>query len=98
MVAHNNFHGRTTTIISFSDDETARRGFGPYTPGFRAAPFGDADAFTKAIDENTVAVLVEPIKGEAGIIVPPDDFLPRLRSLCTERNVQQISASTCAAG
>ncbi|MGE2718317.1 ornithine--oxo-acid transaminase [Mycolicibacterium celeriflavum] len=91
VVAHNNFHGRTTTIISFSDDETARRGFGPYTPGFRAAPFGDADAFAEAIDENTVAVLIEPIQGEAGIIVPPDDFLPRLRSLCTQRNVLLIA-------
>lgn len=91
VVAHNNFHGRTTTIISFSDDETARRGFGPYTPGFRVAPFGDADAFADAIDENTVAVLIEPIQGEAGIIVPPDDFLPRLRSLCTRRNVLLIA-------
>ncbi|OBB35952.1 ornithine--oxo-acid transaminase [Mycobacterium sp. 852002-51961_SCH5331710] len=91
VVAHNNFHGRTTTIISFSDDETARRGFGPYTPGFRVAPFGDADAFADAIDENTVAVLIEPIQGEAGIIVPPDDFLPRLRALCTQRNVLLIA-------
>lgn len=91
VVAHNNFHGRTTTIISFSDEETARRGFGPYTPGFRVAPFGDADAFADAIDENTVAVLIEPIQGEAGIIVPPDDFLPRLRALCTQRNVLLIA-------
>ncbi len=91
VVAHNNFHGRTTTIISFSDDEAARRGFGPYTPGFRAVPFGDADALAGAVDENTVAVLLEPIQGEAGIIVPPDDFLPRVRSLCTERNVLMIA-------
>ncbi|MGV0787126.1 ornithine--oxo-acid transaminase [Mycolicibacterium sp. XJ2] len=91
VVAHNNFHGRTTTIVSFSDDETARRGFGPYTPGFRAVPFGDADAFADAIDDNTVAVLIEPIQGEAGIIVPPDDFLPRLRSLCSQRNVLLIA-------
>jgi ornithine--oxo-acid transaminase len=90
VVAQNNFHGRTTTIISFSDDETARRGFGPYTPGFRAAPFGDADAFADTIDDHTVAVLIEPIQGEAGIIVPPDDFLRRLRALCTERNVLMI--------
>jgi ornithine--oxo-acid transaminase len=90
-VAHNNFHGRTTTIISFSDDETARRGFGPYTPGFRAVPFGDADALAAAIDENTVAVLLEPIQGEAGIIVPPRDFLPRVRALCTEHNVLMIA-------
>ena len=91
IVARNNFHGRTTTIISFSDDETARRGFGPYTPGFRAVPFGDADALAAAIDENTVAVLLEPIQGEAGIIVPPDDYLPRVRELCTERDVLMIA-------
>jgi ornithine--oxo-acid transaminase len=91
VVAHNNFHGRTTTIISFSDDETARRGFGPYTPGFRSAPFGDADALAAAIDEHTVAVLLEPIQGEAGIIVPPRDFLPRVRALCTERKVLMIA-------
>jgi ornithine aminotransferase len=91
VVAHNNFHGRTTTIISFSDDETARRGFGPYTPGFRSAPFGDAEALAAAIDDDTVAVLIEPIQGEAGIIVPPDDYLPRVRALCTERNVLMIA-------
>jgi ornithine--oxo-acid transaminase len=91
VVAHNNFHGRTTTIISFSDDEAARRGFGPYTPGFRAVPFGDAEAMAAAIDEDTVAVLIEPIQGEAGIIVPPDDYLPRVRALCTERNVLMIA-------
>lgn len=91
IVAHNNFHGRTTTIISFSDDDTARRGFGPYTPGFRLVPFGDADALAAAIDENTVAVLLEPIQGEAGIIVPPDDYLPRVRRLCTDRGVLMIA-------
>src|SRR3954469_16224318 len=91
VVAQNNFHGRTTTIISFSDDETARRGFGPYTPGFRAVPFGDADAMANAIDDDTVAVLIEPIQGEAGIIVPPADYLPRMRALCTERNVLMIA-------
>jgi ornithine--oxo-acid transaminase len=91
IVAQNNFHGRTTTIISFSDDDTARRGFGPYTPGFRAVPFGDADALAGAIDADTVAVLIEPIQGEAGIIVPPDDYLPRVRRVCTERNVLMIA-------
>jgi ornithine--oxo-acid transaminase len=91
VVAQNNFHGRTTTIISFSDDETARSGFGPFTPGFRAVPFGDADALAAALDENTVAVLLEPIQGEAGIIVPPDDFLPKVRTLCTERGVLMIA-------
>jgi ornithine--oxo-acid transaminase len=95
VVARNNFHGRTTTIISFSDDELARRGFGPYTPGFRAVPFGpddpQADALAAAIDDDTVAVLIEPIQGEAGIIVPPDDYLSRVRALCTERNVLMIA-------
>jgi ornithine aminotransferase len=91
VVAHNNFHGRTTTIISFSDDESARRGFGPYTPGFRAVAFGDADALAAAIDDDTVAVLIEPIQGEAGIIVPPNDYLARVRGLCTERNVLMIA-------
>ena len=91
VVAHNNFHGRTTTIISFSDDEAARRGFGPYTPGFRAVPFGDAEAMAAAIDDKTVAVLLEPIQGEAGIIMPPADYLPRVRALCTERNVLMIA-------
>jgi ornithine--oxo-acid transaminase len=91
VVARNNFHGRTTTIISFSDDDAARRGFGPYTPGFRSVPFGDADAVADAIDDDTVAVLIEPIQGEAGIIVPPDHFLPRVREICTERNVLMIA-------
>jgi ornithine aminotransferase len=91
IVARNNFHGRTTTIISFSDDETARRGFGPYTPGFRSVPFGDADAMAAAIDDHTVAVLIEPIQGEAGIVVPPQDYLPRVRQLCSERNVLMIA-------
>ncbi|MBX7432303.1 ornithine--oxo-acid transaminase [Mycobacterium sp. Y57] len=95
VVARNNFHGRTTTIISFSDDESARRGFGPYTPGFRSVPFGpddpNADAMAAAIDDHTVAVLIEPIQGEAGIIVPPDGYLPRVRELCTARNVLMIA-------
>lgn len=90
IVAQNNFHGRTTTIISFSDDPVARGGFGPFTPGFRAVPFGDADALAAAIDEHTVAVLLEPIQGEAGIIVPPDSFLPRVRQLCTDNDVLMI--------
>ncbi|WP_422749505.1 ornithine--oxo-acid transaminase [Mycobacterium sp. WMMD1722] len=91
IVARNNFHGRTTTIVSFSDDDTARRGFGPYTPGFRSVPFGDAEALAAAIDDHTVAVLLEPIQGEAGIIVPPEDYLPQVRRLCTEHNVLMIA-------
>lgn len=91
VVAHNNFHGRTTTIISFSDDDTARRGFGPYTPGFRSVPFGDHRALAEAVDANTAAVLIEPIQGEAGIIVPPADYLPRVRDICTRNNVLMIA-------
>lgn len=91
VVAENNFHGRTISIVSFSSDELARGGFGPFTPGFRAVPFGDADALAAAIDDNTVAVLVEPIQGEAGIIIPPDDYLPRIREICTQRDVLMIA-------
>jgi ornithine--oxo-acid transaminase len=91
IVMAGNFHGRTTTIVSFSDDPTARDGFGPFTPGFRTVPYGDADALAAAIDENTVAVLVEPIQGEAGILVPPASFLPAVRALCDERDVLFIA-------
>ncbi|CAN5646187.1 ornithine--oxo-acid transaminase [soil metagenome] len=91
VVAENNFHGRTISIVSFSTDESARGGFGPFTPGFRTVPFGDPDALVDAIDENTVAVLLEPIQGEAGIIVPTADYLPRARELCTERHVLLIA-------
>ena len=90
IVAAGNFHGRTTTIISFSDDPDARGGYGPYTPGFRTVPYADADAVAAAVDENTVAVLIEPIQGEAGIIVPPSDYLPRLREICTTNQVLLI--------
>lgn len=87
VVAEGNFHGRTTTIVSFSTDEDARADFGPYTPGFRCVAYGDLDALTAAIDENTVAVLLEPIQGEQGVIVPPAGYLPGVRRICTERNV-----------
>ncbi|MCV7009327.1 ornithine--oxo-acid transaminase [Mycobacterium gordonae] len=91
IVADNNFHGRTISIVSFSSDPVARGGFGPFTPGFRSVPFGDAAALARAIDEHTVAVLLEPIQGEAGIIVPPDDYLPAVRALCSEHNVLMIA-------
>jgi ornithine--oxo-acid transaminase len=91
IVMAGNFHGRTTTIVSFSDDPTARDGFGPFTPGFRTVPYGDADALAAAIDENTVAVLVEPIQGEAGILVPPASYLPAVRALCDEHDVLLIA-------
>jgi ornithine--oxo-acid transaminase len=89
-----NFHGRTTTIISFSTDEDARADFGPYTPGFRTVPYGDLDALTAAVDElgdRVVAALVEPIQGEAGVVVPPAGFLPGIRALCTGRNILMIA-------
>jgi ornithine--oxo-acid transaminase len=87
VVAAGNFHGRTTTIISFSTDPDAREDFGPYTPGFTIVPYGDLAAMAEAIDENTVAVLIEPIQGEAGVLVPPAGYLAGLRRLCTERDV-----------
>ncbi|MCU1477358.1 MAG: Ornithine--oxo-acid aminotransferase [Subtercola sp.] len=91
IVADGNFHGRTISIVSFSDDPIARDGFGPFTPGFRSVPYGDASALAAAIDENTVAVLLEPIQGEAGIIVPPASYLPRVREICTSQNVLMIA-------
>ncbi|HEX4251574.1 MAG TPA: ornithine--oxo-acid transaminase, partial [Pseudonocardia sp.] len=91
VVADHNFHGRTTTVISFSDDPDARADFGPYTPGFRAVPFGDAAALAAAVDEHTVAVLLEPVQGEAGVILPPPGYLAGVRALCTERNVLFIA-------
>jgi ornithine--oxo-acid transaminase len=87
VVVENNFHGRTVTIVSFSSDPVARNGFGPYTPGFRAVPFGDAQAMEAAIDDATVAVLIEPIQGEAGVIIPPDGYLRSVRELCTRHGV-----------
>jgi len=86
-----NFHGRTTTIISFSTDPQCRDGFGPFTPGFEVVKYGDIDALEKAIDGNTVGFLVEPIQGEAGIIVPPDGYLAKARALCTKHNVLFIA-------
>ncbi|TFB49980.1 ornithine--oxo-acid transaminase [Cryobacterium tagatosivorans] len=91
IVAGGNFHGRTTTIISFSDDESARADFGPFTPGFRTVPYGDVEALEAMIDANTVAVLIEPIQGEAGIIVPPADYLPTVREITSRNNVLFIA-------
>ncbi len=87
IVAERNFHGRTTTVISFSSDEEYRDGFGPFTPGFRLVPFGDLEATRTALSERTVAVLVEPIQGEAGVIVPPRGWLAGLRRLCDEKRI-----------
>jgi ornithine--oxo-acid transaminase len=94
IVFSGNFHGRTTTIVSFSTDDDARTDFGPYTPGFRIVPYGDLDALTAVVGElgeRAVAVLVEPIQGEAGVIVPPPGFLAGLRQLCTRHGILMIA-------
>lgn len=91
VVASGNFHGRTTTLVSFSDDPAAHDHYGPYTPGFTIVPFGDADAVAAAIGPNTAAVLMEPIQGEAGVIVPPAEFWPAVRRLCDEHHTLVIA-------
>src|SRR5262245_32485831 len=91
IVCDGNFHGRTITIVGFSTDEDSRRGFGPFTPGFEVVPYGDAGALEAAIDDDTVAFLVEPIQGEAGVVVPPDGYLRRARELCSDRGVLLIA-------
>jgi ornithine--oxo-acid transaminase len=91
VVAGANFHGRTTTIVSFSTDETARADFGPFTPGFVTVAYGDAAALRDAINERTAAVLLEPIQGEAGVIVPPAGYLAEARRLCDEHGVLLIA-------
>ncbi len=91
IVMSGNFHGRTISIVSFSDDAGARDDFGPYTPGFRTVRYGDAAELAEAIDENTVAVLVEPIQGEAGVLLPPDGYLAAVRVLCDEHRILLIA-------
>lgn len=91
VVAHGNFHGRTTTIVSFSDDPAAHDNYGPFTPGFVSVPYGDADAVRAAIGPNTAAVLLEPIQGEAGVIVPPEGFFSQVREACDAQNVLLIA-------
>lgn len=90
IVVENNFHGRTMTAISFSTVAEYKKDFGPFTPGFKAIPFGDAQALEKAITPRTCAFLVEPVQGEAGIIVPPEGWLKEIRRICTENNVLLI--------
>lgn len=91
IVAGGNFHGRTTTIVGFSDDPQARDGFGPYAPGFVTVPYGDAAALEAAIDENTAAVLLEPIQGEAGVVIPPAGYLRAVREITSRHGVLMIA-------
>lgn len=102
IVAEENFHGRTTTIVGFSSEANYRAGFGPFTPGFVIVPFGDIDAVRAKITPNTAAVLMEPIQAEGGILIPPDGFMADLRKLCTENNVlliwDEIQTGFCRTG
>ena len=91
IVMEGNFHGRTTTVISFSNDPDARKSYAPYTPGFVHVPFGDAAAIEAAITDDTVAVLLEPIQGEAGVIIPPEGFLTQVREITARRGVLMIA-------
>ena len=90
IVCENNFHGRTITIVGFSTEPQYRDGYGPFTPGFKIIPFGDADALERTITPNTVAFLVEPIQGEAGVIIPPPGYLRAARQICNQHNVVLI--------
>ncbi len=90
IVCENNFHGRTIAIVGFSSDEDSRNGFGPFPTGFKTIPFGDAQALKDAITPNTVGFMVEPIQGEAGVIVPPAGYLKEVREICTENNVTLV--------
>lgn len=91
IVCENNFHGRTITIVGFSTERQYRNGFSPFTPGFVIVPFGNVEALEKAITKNTVAFLVEPIQGEAGVIIPPDGYMARVRDICTAHNIVMIT-------
>jgi ornithine--oxo-acid transaminase len=91
IVFAGNFHGRTTTIVGFSTEAQYRAGFGPFTPGFRIVPFGDIRAVQQAVNRNTAAVLLEPIQGEAGVILPPDGFLRDVRALCSAEHILMMA-------
>ena len=102
IVCENNFHGRTTTIIGFSSDPDSKKGFGPFTPGFVTIPYNDINAFKKAINKNTIGILVEPIQGEAGINVPSPGYLKELRKTCTDKGIllmlDEIQTGFCRTG
>lgn len=102
IVAEGNFHGRTTTVISFSTDQFYKEAFGPFTPGFKAVPYGDLDAIKAAIGPNTAAVMLEPIQGENGVVVPPEGYLAGVSSLCRENKVlfiaDEIQTGLCRTG
>jgi ornithine--oxo-acid transaminase len=91
IVCTNNFHGRTITIVGFSSEEKSREGFGPFTPGFKTIPFGNAEALAETITPNTVGFLVEPIQGEAGVIIPPEGYLREAKSICEKHNIVLIT-------
>jgi ornithine--oxo-acid transaminase len=91
VVMEGNFHGRTTTIVGFSDDKVAREDYGPFTPGFRTVTYGDADALRHAVDDATVAVLLEPVQGEGGVLIPPEGYLREVRGICTEAGALMVA-------
>ena len=91
VVMEGNFHGRTTTIVSFSDDKVAHDEYGPYTPGFRTVTYGDADALRAAVDDATVAVLLEPVQGEGGVVIPPEGYLRDVRAICDEAGALMVA-------
>jgi ornithine--oxo-acid transaminase len=91
IVFAGNFHGRTTTIVGFSSSELSRKGFGPFAPGFKVVPYGDLQAVQNAVTKNTVSIIVEPILGEGGVIIPPDGFLRGIRDICTRNNILMVA-------